>query len=97
MTMIVVMGKPAKVKKIHDCDAVCHEIPFKTNRENQRVPLRRSRLATNFAKSKLVRNRTLYKIMHQKLKVLKMALIRRDVASDMAACEINVINTLEAS
>lgn len=47
------------------------------------LPFRNRRLATNLAKSKLFKNRMLYKTMLQKLKTLKMALNRRDVASDI--------------
>lgn len=38
----------------------------------------------------------LYSTMHQKLNVLKMALIRRDVASDIAICKQNVDNAIYA-
>lgn len=50
------------------------------------LPLRSSRLATILAKSKLFKTRMLYSTMHQKLKVLKMALVLLDAASDMAVC-----------
>lgn len=59
-------------------------------------PLRSSRLETNLAKSILFKARMLYNTMVQKLKVLKMALIRRDIASDIAVCKWNIINLLKA-
>lgn len=56
--------------------------------KNWNSPFRRSRLATSLAKSKLFKATELYSTMHQKLKVLKMALMRRDVASDISICFI---------
>ena len=64
--------------------------------ENSKSPLRSSRLATSLAKSKLFRARMLYNTMHQKLKALKMPLILRDVASDIAICEWYIIVTRKA-
>lgn len=55
---------------------------------HKQLPLRKRRLATNLAKSKLFKSRMLYKTMLQKLKTLKMALIRRDVASDIVVCGV---------
>lgn len=49
-------------------------------------PLSSSLLATVLAKSRLFRARTLYSTMVQRLKELKTALIRRDMASDITIC-----------
>lgn len=47
-------------------------------------------MATNLAKSKLLKDRMLNSTIPQKLKVLKTALIRRDVASDIDVCKCSI-------
>jgi len=91
MTMMVVTGKPEKVNNNNNNTVNRVKPNVKPcSDQTSKSPLRSSRFATNLAKSRLFKAKMLYNTMLQKLNELKMARIRRDVASGMAICISNI-------